>query len=532
MSCFRVLRLPLRRPRRFKLQPLALPFELWSEIFRMLDTATLVAASRVSRGFNGHAIPIYLARLGMRTADLYAGIFNLPGRQDVFPVLQTAFFLPSVRNLSCSVFGSRRFQIIHCLALFLSQQTTLEDVDLRFLAPDPFTGFGPKQRRRLPRRIVQKEIGRLLNCITPTGKTLVLTPDRLLFSGSARGDPWRVVRQTPAPPRGIRAKVRNTVAITARKRAQTDLVLHTVGEIHRTTCRDSFVLDVLRSVQVKYALSPDKWALVVLNATLVRCLNLTPALSATDWSPLLPLLSLPELEELNMGRESAYSAPEFPDIGMADLDVFLIRHKTIERLDYLPQMPPESVPSSEFFSLGSFYHLTHLTTTPAHFIHLHHTPNSFPALVELILFSPMSTPVARAAAEFTVVLNLLASTTQVQGPGVQLRFPGAWISPPLVGLAIRCVSSLLIFGDFTRDVNTLAEFISAFEPGLKWAEFQPMSGSGRTFGDMRLVDALRRKVAWLENVSCLRVESNGRTPRTVPHATTRRTTVSVTYSDE
>ncbi|KAJ6479570.1 hypothetical protein C8R45DRAFT_1005505 [Mycena sanguinolenta] len=530
LFCSRALWPPLRirrSPRAFKLEPISLPYELWCEIFRMLDTATLVAVSRVSRGFNGHAIPIFLARHGMLAADIHAGTLNVPRREDIFPVLQTAFFLPAVRTVNCSVFGSRRFQIIYHLARFLSQQTTLEEVRLRFWGSDPFTGLGPKQKK-IPRRTVQREICRLLNCITPTGKTLVVAPDRLLFSGSVRGDPWGIVRQVAAPPRGIRAKVRNAVAIKGWKRAQGDLVLHTVGEVYGTTCRGSFVLDSLRAVHVKYSPSPDKWALVVLNATYVQCLNLTSALSAADWSHLLPLLSLPDLEELNMGREAVYGGtPELHDIGVAELDEFLIRHPTTERLEYLPQLPPQAVPRSEL-SLGSFYLLTHLTTTPAHFIHLHHAPNSFPVLVQLILFSPASIQEARAGAEFMVVLSSLAGTDQVQTPGLQLHFPGVWIAPPAAGLTIRCVSSLLILGEVNRDVDALTEFISPFEAGLKWVEFQPTSR--RTFADMRLVDELRRKVVWLEDVSCVRVES-GRRVQSMPHPKSRAT-VSITYSDE
>ncbi|KAF8139313.1 hypothetical protein K438DRAFT_2030651 [Mycena galopus ATCC 62051] len=526
MTCFRSLRSSLRishrSPGKSQVDPWALPYELWSEIFRMLDIAALVAVSRVSRAFNAHAIPVFLARHGMSAVDLYTGTFNVPGRRDIFPVLQTAFFLPPVRNLSCSVFGSRRFQIISYLALFLSQQTNLEDVHLRFSASDPFVGYGPKQQS-LPRKTVQREVCRLLNCVTPSGKTVIITADRVLFSRPARGDLWHIVRPISAPPRGIRAKVRNAFATKGRKRTKTDLVLTTVGEIYGTVCHDSLVLDELRSLNVKYAPSVDEWAVVVLNASAVQSLNLTPALTATDWSDLLPLLWLPELEELSMGRETAYSAPELHDIGATDLDAFLIRHQTIERLEYLPQLSPEWAPMTGLY----FPHITRLTTTPAHFIHLHHTPNSFPSLVDLNLFAPASTPVARAAAEFTAVLNLLAATSHIEGPGVQLRFPGTWIVvPPSVGLQIRCVSALLIFGDCTRDVGVLAEFISPFEPGLKLVEFQP--ASRRKFGDMRLVDELRRRVVWLEDVSCLRAESK---KLTVPHSKLRQT-VSVTYSDQ
>jgi hypothetical protein len=138
----------------------------------LLDDAELVAVSRVSRAFNAHAIPIYLARHGMSLADLYSGTFIIPGREDVFSVLQTAFFLPPVRKLSCAVFERNAFQIIRYLGLFLSQQTTLEEVHLTFYPRDLFLGYGPlygpaTKKKEITRRIMQREVCRLLNCVTP-----------------------------------------------------------------------------------------------------------------------------------------------------------------------------------------------------------------------------------------------------------------------------------------------------------------------------------------------------------------------------
>ncbi|KAJ7364693.1 hypothetical protein DFH08DRAFT_950257 [Mycena albidolilacea] len=526
-------RFSVRFLRKSQPEPLALPYELWSEIFKMLDNAMLVAVSRVSRAFNGHAIPIYLARHGMLPTDLRSGTFTVPGRKDIFPVLQTAFFLPPVRKFSCVVLGpgARAMQIMLYLRRFLSQQTALEEVQLMW---NLSTRSDDWKYKKITRSTMQREICRLLNCVTPTGKTLVITADRLLFSGSARDDLWRIVQPILAPPPGIRAKIRNTV-IERRpwKEVKMDLVLNTVGEIYGTTYCNSLVLehDTLRSLHVKHALLPSDWTLMVLNAHSVRCFNLTPALSAMEWARVLPLLDLPCLKELRMGRETEYSAPEVHDIYMSDFDVFLIRHTTIERLEYLPQPSPESVPILELF-FGSFSSLTHLTTTPSHFIHLHHAADSLPALCDLILFAPASTPVAHAATEFMEVLTLLAGRAQAEAPCMRLRFSGAWIATPPQRLvpAIQCVASMLIFENFTRNVDALAKFLSMFEPGLKSVEFKPASVRG--FKHLRLVDELRRKVVWLDDVSCHRPDSGMRTV----HLKTRKAretkkTVSVNYSD-
>jgi hypothetical protein len=250
-----------------------------------------------------------------------------------------------------------------------------------------------------------------------------------------------------------------------------------------------------------------------------------------EWARVLPLLDLPCLKELRMGRETEYSAPEVHEIYMSDFDAFLIRHTTIERLEYLPQPSPESVPILELF-FGSFSYLTHLTTTPSHFIHLHHAADSLPALCDLILFAPASTPVARAATAFMEVLALLAGRAQAEAPYMRLRFSGAWIAttPQRLVPAIQCVTSMLILDNFTRNVDALAKFLSMFEPGLKSVEFKPASSRG--FKHLRLVDELRRKVVWLDDVSCHRPDSGTRTVRLKTRkARETKKTVSVNYSD-
>ncbi|KAJ7633835.1 hypothetical protein DFH06DRAFT_1303265 [Mycena polygramma] len=501
-----VLRPSLHPFRRRKSRPAALPNELWSEIFLMLDTQELVVVSRVSRSFNADAIQIYLARQGIPPAVLNSGTlalsgFNSGSRQDIFPVLRTAFFLPPIRKFSCNVYGQRRFQTIRYLASFIGQQPALEDVKLTFFAPDPFTGFGAKQKA-IPRRTVQREICRLLNCVFPTGKALIVTPDRLIISGSAR---CHMVRPLVAPPRGIRAKVRKTALaanLKRRKPTPLDVVLTTVGEIRGTTSRDEFVLDALRSVSVKYATSSDGWAVVILNSASITRLNLKSMLGASAWSRILPLLELSMLVELGMCSTTLYTGdPELHDIDMAELDAFLIRHVLLERLEYIPQLPLSPITSSEV-SLASLPHLKYLTTTPSHFLHLHRTPNTLPTLIELVLLSPPSPLGDYAAKEFTAVLNLLAET--IQDPGFCLRFPLAWISSLPEDLTIQCISTLVMVGDFPLDVAALAKFAGQFTPGLKRVELQP--ARQRTFEHLRLVDELRHRLVRLEDVSCSRPE--------------------------
>ncbi|KAJ7362400.1 hypothetical protein DFH08DRAFT_799436 [Mycena albidolilacea] len=125
-------------------------------------------------------------------------------------------------------------------------------------------------------------------------------------------------------------------------------------------------------------------------------------------------------------------------------------------------------------------------------------------LVDLILFAPASIPVARTA-EFMVLLHLLGNTTWVKAPGVCLRIPGAWITltpPPPVGLEIQCVTSLVVVRDFAVDVGALAEFLSPFEPGLRWVKFQPITRC--VLEHMHIVDELRQKLLWVKGVLCVR----------------------------
>ncbi|KAJ7115458.1 hypothetical protein C8R44DRAFT_224020 [Mycena epipterygia] len=359
--------------------------------------------------------------------------------------------------------------------------------------------------------------------MTPDGKALIIAGDRALISGSERGDLWRMVRRQVAPARGIRAKVRKAaLGWKDRTPATRDVILNTASTMDGIMQRDSHSLHLLRDVDVKYS---AEWTVVVLNSFLVDRLSLSPALSASDWAHVLPRLTLPSLEEFAMGRTMVYGNPELRDISTVDLDAFLARHGKIARLEYVPQLPSES---SEF-SLASLPDLTHLTTTPAHFIHLHHAPNTFLELTDLILFSPALTPLSSAREDFAEVLNLLAGSSPGDAQTLHLRFPGAWITSPPAGLAISCVESMLLYGDFALDGPVMAEFVAPFASGLKRIELHPTEGSA--FERLRLVDKLRHTVAGVD-VSCCRTDyvrtvtvgSRSRTRKT-------KTAASVAYSD-
>ncbi|KAJ7036065.1 hypothetical protein C8F04DRAFT_495409 [Mycena alexandri] len=509
--CLSALR-PLRRifrSLRQKHKPPVLPNELWTEIFNALDNASLVAVSRVCREFNAHSLPIYLARHGISPAELRAGHLAIPESRDdrdVLPAVQTAFSLPPIRHLSCTIVGQRKLLVIRNLTRLIAQQRTLQEVHLT-LYEEAFTAQGPKGKIT-SRRIVQRDICRMLNCITPQGKTLIIAADRLLVSGSARSKMWRVVKPTVAPPRGTRAKVRTAaVALKGRRSTKFDLVLCTVGEIRGTLRRESLILDALRSLHVAYAPLSGAWAVMVLDAASVTHLNLG-SLIAEDWSQILPLLTLPSLVKFSMGRQTVYSATQLHDIATEELDPFLIRHPRIEHLEYFPQHPSllNPVPPSQL-SLPILSSLTSLTTTPAHFLRLHrwHAPNSFPTLTDLAFFAPTATLLTEATEAFTVVLRLLAHITPPEAATLRLRFPGVWIAPLPPGLAINCVASLFVFGGFPSDSVVLAAFMTPFESRLKSVELMPTRWT--TFNHMRVVDELRRKLPWLERVALVRVDS-------------------------
>ncbi|KAJ7772382.1 hypothetical protein B0H16DRAFT_169028 [Mycena metata] len=504
---------PLRRifrSLRQKHEPPVLPNELWIEIFNALDNASLVAVSRVCREFNAQALPIYLDRFGISPAELRAGHLTIPvshDYRDVLPTLQTAFFLPPIRRLTCTIVGQKKLAVIRNLTRLIGQQDTLQELHLT-LYGDAFIAHGP-HGKFIPRRIVQRDICRMLNCITPQGKTVIIAGDRLLVSASAPRKMWRVVRQAIAPPRGTRAKVRTAAgALKGRRSANSDLVLRTSGEIGSSLSRESLILDNLRSLHVVHAPSPGGWAVMVLDAASVTHLNLGP-LPAQDWSQILPLLTLPSLVEFCMGRQTVYSTTQLHDIATEDLDPFLIRHPHIDRLQYFPQHPSLLTPApTAQLSLDIFSSLTSLTTTPAHFLRIHrwNAPDSLAALTDLTFFAPTTISLTEATEGFTAVLRRLAHIAPPDTPTLQLRFPGRWIAPGLSpGLAIKCVASIFVLGGIPSDSVVLAAFLTPFESGLKSVELIPTRWT--MFDHRRVVDELRRKLPWLERVSLVHVDS-------------------------
>ncbi|KAJ7487005.1 hypothetical protein FB451DRAFT_1363155 [Mycena latifolia] len=497
-------------PKPFKTNPylkepdLELPNELWADIFERLENPGLRAMSRVNRAFNALAIPIYLARYGIVQSALYAGDLKVPGyRRDVFLILRTAFSLPPIRNLTCGTFRFNQIQILRFLRSFIAQHRTLEEIHLTLYGDDLFNAKD-RMNKRYPRRTVQQEICLLLNSLTRGGRAVIIAGDRGLVSGSERRELWQMVRQAGSPPRGIRDKIRKALALKKRLAGEMDVVLDTACEIEGIMWRDSHTLDVLRSIDIRYSGSPNDWTVVTLNSGLVSRFNLTPALNASDWARVLPLLNFRWLEDFSMGRPTIFGNSDLRDVSMADLDTFLVRHPTIVHLEYVPQLSPAPLDLPEF-SLASLPSLMHLTTTPVHFIRLHSAPNTFLSLTELILFSPPSMPVDSAQKDFTAVLHLLAGSDRGEAQSLCLHFPGAWIGPSLGDVRLTCVEAILIFGEFPLDIATLAEFLAPFEPGLLRVELHPTKGS--MFERKQCVDKLRWRFPWLEDVSCSRVES-------------------------
>ncbi|KAJ7448901.1 hypothetical protein FB451DRAFT_1288114 [Mycena latifolia] len=492
-----------------------LPNELWAEIFRMLENPGLLAVSRVNRAFNALAIPLYLARNTISQADLHAGMLQVPAYLDILPVLRTAFSLPPIRNLTCNVYGSHRTQLIGFLRRFVAQHPSLQEIHLTFYA-------SLFQSRGRFKAHTPKKICRLLNDMTRnTGRALIIAGNRGLVSGAERGELWRVVRRVGGPPRGIRARIRTVTKRTSRAK---DVVLKTAGEIQGLMRRDSYILDVLLSIDITYSSSPDDWTVIALNAGVVDHFSLTPGLSAVDWARVLPSLNFRLLQGFSMGRPTGFGNPELRDVSAADLDAFLARHPRISRLEYVPQLPSASTLGPPTLSLVSLPYLTSLTTTPAHFIHLHSAPNTFPELIELVLFAPPSMPAEFAQRDFAEVLHLLAgSDSGVHS--LRMRFPGAWLAPHPTDLRIECLAGILIFGEFALDAPALAEFLAPFEPGLKRIELHPTDGT--MFERKRCVEQLQLQLPWLEDVSCSRAESRIQTIS----LSTKRQTISRKYSD-
>ncbi|KAJ7153994.1 hypothetical protein C8R43DRAFT_1001633 [Mycena crocata] len=518
----------LSRRRKF---PLDLPNELWLEIFQMLDDPMLVTVSQVNHAFNALALPVYLSHHEMPLSLLSAGTLIIPSnRPHTFAVLQTAVFLPPVRHLRCSDYGNDGFRNIRYLTRLISRQAALERVNLTFYGEILTAGYRAKPKH-VPGRIMQREVMKLLNCMMPTGKTLILSGNRtLIISGAARKDMWRVVRRV-IPIRGFRAKLRGA-AVALKMHRPTEVVLRTVCELDGVVYRDWHTLDTFQSVDVNYSDSPAEWAVLVLSAGIISRFNISPTLTASDWAGVLPKISLPNLQELGMGPATVF---DLCDVNKADVDAFLIRHPHLLQLRYTPQLPDSNhlVPPSSL--LQSLLHLTHLTTTPAHFIHLHHSSLS---LTELTLFEPASTP-GSADKDFPSVLRLLARNTQPKG--LRLCIPGAWITVPPALLSIRCVAILLLVGDFTLEVSALVAFLALFRDsgsgasddsdapeGLKKVELHPTNG--RFFDRLRVVDALRRQLPWLAEVSCGRKQPKAGSPVQIVDPS-KRVLSNVVYED-
>ncbi|KAJ7120595.1 hypothetical protein C8R43DRAFT_1151491 [Mycena crocata] len=492
-----------------------LPNELWSEIFSMLDRPDLPAISRVNRVFNALAVPMYLATFGVSPAELADGALRIPGyRPDVLAVVQTAFFLPPIRKLDCGISGDNKSSRIRFLKK-VEAQKSLQHLRLHcasdLLSPLEDSPEDPNQKPA-SRITLQKD-------------TLIVTADGSFISGFEDGNLWQLVHQRSST-RGIRAKLRKAAtSIKSRTRspAWTNLVLRASGEVKGTFQRKWCCLEHLYSLDVTYASPRDDWALLVLNARHIRRLNLTSPLTTSQWVHCLPLLELELLFEVEMGSTTTRESHELRDMPMADLDAFLTRHMHITRLQYIPELPlilPDVSPFTQAVSL------THLTTTPAHFIHLHRAPNTFPQLEVLNLFGTPSTPLSQSKQQMMTVMGFLE---QSAAQGVCTRFPGAWISTPSPDLRISTIESMLLFGDFELDLAAMSEYLAPFEPGLKRVEFHPKHAP--IYERKQFVDALRSTLpAWLENIYCTRGDPDWVT-ETIDLSANRET-FRIEYDDE
>ncbi|KAJ7049336.1 hypothetical protein C8F01DRAFT_1093517 [Mycena amicta] len=433
-ACFPALRLsstPIPNP-------LALPNELWTEIFIMLDTDDILRASRVNRTFNALAMPLYLARFGIKQAAVRAGELEILYAR-LLPLLRTAFFLPPIRRLSCVVAMGGRYEIIRYLSCFLLGSPSSRDrLNIDFDGLNAFSGFDRGSQRLTPQRKMQRALS--------------------------------VVR---------------------------DLTLLASFNCEGMVTRTSETVDDLRSIDVHYSvgLGGAPWSVVILNAGLTKIYKLPASIEDLvpdknlTWDDVLPLLAFPNLFELQMTSGTPFGSAMDQDtplheISVALMDDFLARHPTIEQLEYLPQLPPldDSLPST---TLG-FTALTHLTTTAFHFVRAFQDPECAPSLVQLRLLDVASRPMTNdVLVELLHILSLRKLETGCET--MRLSMPAAWASLVLNTSAeapldtITSVDLLHLFDLHLREndsveslITSLLALISLFDPtSLRIVQLQP-----------------------------------------------------------
>ncbi|KAJ6489450.1 hypothetical protein DFH09DRAFT_1105312 [Mycena vulgaris] len=107
--------------------------------------------------------------------------------------------------------------------------------------------------------------------------------------------------------------------------------------------------------------------------------------------------------------------------------------------------------------------------------------------------------------DFTSVLAQLSRTTgDVHTVRIALRAPGAWVTPlSPKARPIHCVASLVLYGPCAQDARALAEFLTPFEPGMRWVYVHDTdAGRCGTFGRVAFADEVQRRAPWFEGVRC------------------------------
>ncbi|KAJ7049311.1 hypothetical protein C8F01DRAFT_1183888 [Mycena amicta] len=486
--------------------PLALSNELWTEIFIMLDTDDILRASRVNRTFNALAMPLYLARFGIKQAAVRAGELEILHAR-LLPLLRTA-------RLSCVVAMGGRYEIIRYLSHFLLGSPSSRDrLHIDFDGLNAFSGFDRGSQRLTPQRKMQRALCVLLNAVRPRSRSLVVfghTGRTILLDPTPprhRHGPWRVITQPMPPPHsGFRPRLRHAMHIGR----------PAVGMVTRT----SETVDDLR-----VGLGGAPWSVIYKLPASIE--DFVPDKNLT-WDDVLPLLAFPNLLELQMTSGTPFSSAMDQDtplheISVALMDDFLARHPTIEQLEYLPQLPPldDSLPPT---TLG-FTALTHLTTTAFHFVRAFQDAECAPSLVQLRLLDVASRPMTDDV--FAGLLRILSLRKLETGcETIRLSMPAAWASlllntsveEPQLN-TIDSVNLLHLFDLHLRQndsveslLASLLALISLFDPtSLRILQLQPPLSQVQhsSFLRMRVADALRVRADWLKDVICIRERATG-----------------------
>ncbi|KAF7373876.1 hypothetical protein MSAN_00599800 [Mycena sanguinolenta] len=121
----------------------ALPMELWDYIFLHLDNDTLYTVAAVCRPFNERSVCIALLANGVAHSDMAAGNYTVPSR--LLPLLLRAFFIPTIKHLSCAFGDSKVLFHLRLVSALVARSSDLDSIDL--LLP-PFEGVASWYRLR------------------------------------------------------------------------------------------------------------------------------------------------------------------------------------------------------------------------------------------------------------------------------------------------------------------------------------------------------------------------------------------------